>query len=87
MNKILLTKFDDYLREYPGDEVRSDDDAMSMCVGIHETCCGWVDLRMTSKTHDALVCRACKLRVVFPNKITTFGDLRRHLESAIEGCS
>lgn len=35
-------------------------------------------LIQTSSTHWALICQDCCLRVSFPNKVTTYADLRAH---------
>lgn len=88
---IQLTPEGDMLREYPPstlafsleyfvDHTR-DDRQLSSCVGIHEYCNSWMDRTQATKTHDAIVCRGCHLRVLFPKKVKTYGDLRQALAS------
>ncbi len=49
-------------------------------VGIHVLCKGLVCRIRVSETHDALVCGPGGLRVLFPKKIKTFGELRKFLK-------
>ncbi len=85
LQPIQLTPEGDLLREYPRqgyfvDHTR-DSDRFESCVGIHKHCGGWVDRRGATKTHDALLCRGCHLRVLFPKEISTYGELRQALAS------
>ena len=88
---IQLTPEGDLLREYPPqpkfsgleyfvDHTR-DEKGLSSCVGIHEYCNGWMDRHQATKTHDTIVCRSCHLRVLFPNEVKTYGELRQALAS------
>ena len=88
---IQLTPEGDLLREYPPgtlafgleyfvDHTRNDRQ-LSSCVGIHEFCNCWMDRTRATKTHDAIVCRGCHLRVLFPKEVKTYGDLRQALAS------
>jgi len=86
MKPIQLTAESDMLREYPpsGDyfvDHTRDGGALSTCVGVHDFCNCWMDRTRATKTHDAVVCRGCHLRVLFPKEIKTYGQLREHLES------
>lgn len=74
---IVLTKFGEILN--PDSKTGNDDNNLSTGVGLHDVCGGWFDLRPISETHKALVCSACKLRVVMPAEVTTYGDLRGYL--------
>lgn len=80
MEPIKLTKFNEYLREYPGsssgDTDKDDTAKLSCCIGVHETCDGWMDINSISKTHKAIRCRNCSLRVVIPISIETYAQLR-----------
>jgi len=85
---IPLTIQNDLLNEFPPtnhgylkDHTR-DHHPLSDIAGIHDICNGSIDLKQTSMTHSALFCRACGLRVVFPNTIKTYGDLRLHFADA-----
>ncbi|OGY26111.1 MAG: hypothetical protein A2Z24_01795 [Candidatus Woykebacteria bacterium RBG_16_44_10] len=88
---IQLTPEGDLLREYPRsplafglayfvDHVR-DDWQLSTCVGVHAYCHGWMDRHRATATHDVIVCRGCHLRVLFPKKIRTYGQLRHYMET------
>ncbi len=86
LKPIQLTSDDDLLREYPPSGSYSvnhtrDDRDLGSCVGVHDYCNGWVDRRRATKTHDALVCRACHLRILFPKEIKIYGELRQYLSS------
>lgn len=74
---IQLTAYGDELTE-PG-TTSGDATRLSGCigVGVHAVCRGFVDIHQTTLTHQALVCRRCKLRVVVPREVRTLGDLRR----------
>lgn len=56
-----------------------DENSLGSCVGVHKYCDGWMDRKRATKTHDAIVCRECHLRVLFPKEVETYGDLRREL--------
>lgn len=86
LKPVSLTPEDDLLEEYPPSGAyyanhTRDDQNLGSCVGIHAFCRGWMDRRRATKTHDALVCRRCYLRVLFPNVIKTYGELRQALAS------
>ncbi|MEK9154758.1 MAG: hypothetical protein AAB596_01670 [Patescibacteria group bacterium] len=86
LKPIQLTSDGDFLREYPpsGDyfvDHTRDDRELSSCVGIHDFCNCWIDRTRATKTHDAIVCRGCHLRVLFPKEIETYGELRQVLAS------
>lgn len=86
LDPILLTAEGDMLEEYPPhgnegflvDHTR-DEDKVNSTAGVHAHCNGWVDRHETTKTHNALVCRKCHLRVSFPKSVTTYGGLRATL--------
>lgn len=84
LKPIQLTPDEDMLCEYPHskeyltDHTR-DEHKLSSCVGVHCYCRGWMDRVGATKTHDAIICRNCHLRVLFPKKITTYGQLRETL--------
>lgn len=74
LNEIILTEYGEVLSCYPGTETRDDID-LDSCIGAHEVCEGWVDLRKVSKTHNAIVCRRCHLRIVVPSEVNTWKKL------------
>ncbi len=93
MRPIILNRFGDTLLEYPKSPVfcgpiseadhEADHEAdekkkISTCVGIHAVCGSWIDFNEISDTHNALCCRSCNLRFVYPNRVKTFGDLRKY---------
>jgi len=52
-------------------------------VTVHEVCGGFVDFQKISKTHNALVCRKCNLRVPFPIEAITYRDAAETIFSRI----
>lgn len=60
-----------------------DGDRFGCCVGVHKHCGGWVDCSRATDTHDALVCRKCHLRVLFPKETKTYGELRKALNAKL----
>ncbi len=89
LEPIQLTPEGDMLREYPPNIVLSgleyfvdhtrDNGKVSCCVGIHDHCNSWMDRRGATETHDAITCRGCHIRVLFPKEVETYGDLRKAL--------
>ncbi len=45
-------------------------------IGVHSLCWGFMHMHQVSKTHNALHCKKCGLRIVISNKLKTYGDLR-----------
>lgn len=90
LEPIQLTLENDLLLEYPPQshgafpEHSRDENKLSSCVGVHACCGSWVDRHHSSTTHDALVCRGCFLRVVFPVEIQTYGELRAYMTRKLE---
>lgn len=87
LRPIVLSEFGDTLREYPRQnygtccdllpyEVNPDLGELSTCVGVHDTCRGWMDIRDISSTHRRLRCRACGFTLTLPKNVKTYGDLR-----------
>ncbi|MCX6778718.1 MAG: hypothetical protein NTU97_00605 [Candidatus Magasanikbacteria bacterium] len=60
-----------------------DEQSLDGSLGVHEYCRGWMDRFRATKTHDALLCRKCYLRVLFPREIKTYGELRKYLQEQI----
>ena len=87
-NPIVITKFGDTLVEYPG--LLSADDTLPLLsptrfisedvAGIHSGDGGWIIVHEISSTHTALACHTCYLRVLVPNSVKTWGDLRAHFK-------
>ncbi len=77
---IILTEYGETLFDDMADLGRGDDAVLSGRVGVHRTCAGFIDILSVSKTHKALLCQKCGLRVVVPKEVETYGDLRKHLE-------
>lgn len=80
-DKIVLNSFGETLIPYPGNEDNpEDEEELELCVGIHDICDGWVDVRDVSDSHNVLYCRACGLRIYLCKDIKTWKDLRVELE-------
>ncbi len=75
---IVLTSFGETLRGYPGSNA-GDEGKLGSCIGVHDVCDGWVDIKEISTTHNAIVCRGCSLRIVVPASLKTYGELRTYL--------
>jgi len=91
---IQLTPEGDMLREYPPSTVglsslayfveHTRDDRKLPCsysCGVHLHCGGYMERHGATATHDAIVCRSCHLRVLFPKEVKTYGELRQALVS------
>jgi len=81
INPIVLTSFGETITGYPGSE-ETDDSKLGgccSCIGVHDVCEGFVDIKEISTTHKAIICRECHLRVVVPASIQTYGQLREYL--------
>jgi len=90
LEPIQLTPDDDKLIEYPPSRTSDyffdhtrDDHKLTSCVGLHAYCNGWIDRLRATETLDALSCRACRIRVLFPKTIATFGELRNFLSNKL----
>ncbi|OQA04476.1 MAG: hypothetical protein BWY68_00286 [bacterium ADurb.Bin400] len=91
LEPVRLTPEGDLLREYPPSTLgfgleyfvrhTRDENNLDTCVGVHEFCSSWMDRRRATETHDAIVCRGCYLRVLFPREVKTYGELRQALAS------
>lgn len=73
---IQITQAGDLLRCYPNGNM-DNETLLAHCIAIHHVCGGFVDLKPTTYISNAIICRACKLRIVIPNIIETFGELRK----------
>lgn len=90
LKPIQLTPEGDMLEEdspsgdsgYLVDHTR-DNHKLISCVGLHSYCNGWVDRCDATKMHDALLCRKCHLRVLFPKNTKTYGELRQIMAAKI----
>jgi len=75
--KITLTK--------QGEAVLSqkntpDNEKLSFGLKQHNVCLGFMNLTKVSKTHQALSCRCCNFRFVFPIGIDTWLKLKQCME-------
>ena len=75
----FLISADNDVVQMNGGRVPPDDERFTRTVMVHKTCGGFVDVRPTSGTHQAICCRLCWLRVTVPASIETFGDFRNYL--------
>lgn len=86
MKKIRLTVYDEYLVPYSGHSMANsgkDDCELLSCIGVHETCNGWIDRVVVSETHWALHCRRCNLRMVIPLEVSTWKKLESHMLNVV----
>ncbi len=87
LQPIQLTVDGDELLEDPKDgylvDHTRDDHKLGSCVGIHAYCKGWMDRRPATVVFDAILCRGCYLRVLFPREVVTYGELRFYLSEYI----
>lgn len=74
---IVLTSAGETLLGYPG-SVRGDEGELDNCIGVHDVCNGFVDIKKISTTHNAIICRSCHLRVIVPASLKTYGELRAY---------
>lgn len=74
---IVLTEYGDALSEYPNSDPEKYPQ-LSTCIGAHDICNGWMDIHEISKTHSAITCRKCGLRVVIPKEIDTYHKLKKY---------
>ena len=95
LKPIRLTPEGEKLREYPPhrgyprlgnyfvDHTRDGHELNynSLGVGVHARCGGLVCRVDVTETLDALVCKVCNLRVLFPKLTKTYGELRTFLAS------
>lgn len=94
MNPIVLTKFGETLNPFSGSDKYGTTDItvlFSSCwgvriysadtVGFHDVCNGTIQLVKVSKTHNALRCDHCGLRIVIPVEVDNYGKLRVWFES------
>lgn len=89
MEPIVLNKTGDRLLPYSGTDLAGttwqtilfassrDDRHGKDLIGTHECCNGTMRLKKSSKTHNALLCENCGLRIVLPCKIETYANLRQ----------
>lgn len=88
LQPVQLTSERDFLIEsspsldsnYFVDHTR-DNHELGCCVGVHKYCRGFIDRNRATEMHDALVCRRCHLRILFPKETETYGELRQALSS------
>ena len=73
---INLTKFGEKLRAEKG--AFKEEGKLSLCIGVHDICTGFVHLREVSKTYNVIQCLLCGLRIVIPAEIKTYGELRSY---------
>lgn len=76
---LQITQARDMLRCYPGGNM-NDNTSLAHCFAVHHVCDGFVDLKPTTFTSNAIICRCCNLRIVIPNTIETFGQLKKLLQ-------
>ncbi len=53
-------------------------------IGIHKKCLGYPEIYPDSETHNAIYCHRCGLRIVYPNTVKTYGQLRKYLASFLK---
>lgn len=87
LQPIQLTIDGDELLEYPKDGYlpghTRDNHKLDSCVGVHAYCKSWMDRVRATAKHDAILCRGCHLRVLFPREVATYGNLRVYLTALL----
>ncbi len=88
LDPIRLTKENEFMRQYPPKSYFSghtrDENSIGSTAGVHTYCHGFIDMKRTSITHNALHCRACGLRVTFPVDVKTYGELRKYIAEQLK---
>lgn len=81
MEPIVLTYLGEtLLPQYPVPErVTETSPIRAHAPGLHQYCSNWVYVREISENYSAIVCNSCNMRILIPNNVRTFGDLRRHM--------
>lgn len=82
LRPITLTEYGDQLRENPpehglNDHTR-DHDRLSLHIGTHDCCDGYIEIKASSASHNVVHCRTCHLRLPIPIAVDTYGKLREH---------
>lgn len=78
LQPIVLTQYGEKLCESynPQENHTHDEDKLSTIIGAHSVCNGYLDIKKISSGYNAILCRNCHLRVVIPETITTYKELR-----------
>lgn len=79
VRNLLVTKYGEKV-SFQLDLNLGEDTSVDFSLHQHKVCCGFVDVKPVSSSHYALVCRACRLRVVIPNEFNTYKKLRGYLK-------
>lgn len=77
MNPITLNKEGEQLMSR--DDIPDASTLTTFNAGRHAVCDGTMRVLGISRTHNALICPECYLRISFPNTVKTYRDLRSHL--------
>lgn len=79
---LSITKDGEALAPYPKSDMEPGR-IIGSCFATHHVCGGFIDLWPVSSDKNAIVCRQCKLRVVVPGTLETWGDLRNHFRNIL----
>ncbi len=77
MEPITLNKENEQLINI--DDMSEESTLTSFNVGRHSTCSGTMRILKVSKTHNALICPECFFRILLPEDVKTYRNLRAHL--------
>lgn len=79
MHRVRLNKYNEYI-------VFQENTNGTIDFGLvtHGVCNGFIDFAPVSKTHQALNCRKCNLRFVFPVEIETIKELHQFAKAIIK---
>jgi len=84
MEPIVLTRFGETLLEYFLREASDDTEIpRDGCIGAHDICGGFFELRSVSDTHNIILCQKCNLRTPIPKEINTYRELREYLAKKV----
>jgi len=77
-SKIVLNEYgESFIGRYFEETELLDD-----MIGYHEVCGGSMNIIPASPAFNALVCRRCGLRIMVPNRIRTFRELRLYFDKS-----
>ena len=79
MSKIILTENNEKLRSMG--KIDEDRELYNL---QHDVCLGFVDQMEVSNTHNALLCRKCKMRIIIPKEINTWSNLKLYFKHLAE---
>ncbi len=81
MKPIVLSSLNEVMNGYS--EETKEEATLSGCIGSHQVCGDWIDIKSISRTHNAIICRGCNMRIPIPVAIKTYAGLRVYFEKLL----